>query len=1069
MRRVVVSIMTVALAVAGFAVPAYAIEDCQDASVVVESTSAETDGQQVDATLPADDGVNQEEPRDGEEQGGLGQTSATTLVVPDDSASDDQTAKQQAEGTAEVGQGDSGAEVEAQPSEEMSTQEVQESDSDSVPDEGEETEDEGRVSEVVSIAPQSSEGESLTTTAGKVTTNAKANTLASFWQVFEYADGTFSYCNAKTGTWLAADGAEVGSPVGLRSDSDCRWRLHSLGENLFSLALAENDDLRLESFEGAEGLLLRLAYALESVGQSFAITRHQGLSEAVESGEVVDSGLVSISTKATPNKVLDVNGGSKSDKANVHIYDSNSSLAQKWELVYKGSGLYSLRSACSAKMLDVWGGSTKSGANVDQYTANETLAQLWYFVSNDGVLSLRSAASGLALEVKQGLNANGTNIQLGTYTGSSAQSIVVNPTVLLEDNGVYTFRPECATSLFVVANGDNAELGNAANYLRQYWRVSGNDASFTLKNLAGKSLMINGTPASAADVLCTTGTASKWEARIGVNGGIVLSPLGMPNLVLDITGASTKAGANVHLYSSNNTNAQNFRIVLNAPLTDAARRGVTIAGKVVTVSSALDRKKVLDIKNAAMANAANVQIYTNNGTLAQKWELVSVGNGLYTLRVANSGRMLDVKGGSSVSGANVQQYASNGTLAQHWYLVSASNGGYMLCSAKSSLALDVMHGKNANGTNVQVYTANGSNAQRFYLDDAQLVPNGTHGIAWSACKPLVLDVKGGSKAAGANIQIYIANGSAAQQFVFAKQSDGTYTIKNKQSGLYLQVKDGSKTNGANVEQGNGTQGKAAYWRIVIAPQGGLSFQNVNSGKYLEVAGEALRLSTNVRQGSTNATACQNFVTVAAGYNPKIAKIGWQNPAGLPQVSRYSVVLPSYATGTHTYVTPSAIRVDATREECIEAFISRAYDYLGTTFNEPWSTEPGGVGVDCSGLVLQCLYATGMDLENAAGTKYVGGYNPYNHYYVPEQTYNSARWYENGTFKRVSKSSMERGDLIFYGYYDDYGSHVYHVAIYLGNGKIIHSCNYAGSGNKVRVDNMYVSLYQTIIGVERPFV
>lgn len=1063
MRRVVVCIMTVALAAVALTTPAYALENSQDAENAAECMAVETDDQQADATLPADADEQQTELRDGEEQVGLELTDTTNPVASADITSDDQTAKQQAEGTAEVGQGDPGAEVEAQPSEEMSTQEVQESDSDSVPDEGEETEDEGRVSEVVSIAPQSSEGESLTVSDGKVTTNAKANTLASFWQVFEHADGTFSYCNAKTGTWLAAEKAEEGSLVGLRDDATCHWRLHSLGENLFSLALADNDDLRLESFEGAEGLLLRLAYVLESVGQSFAISHHQGLSEAIEKGVVVDKGLVSISTKAAPNKVVEVSGGSKTSKANVQIYASNSSLAQKWDLAYQGSGLYLLRAVCSAKVLDVWGGSTKSGANIDQYTANGTLAQLWYFVNDGGVLSLRSAASGLAL------NVNGANVQLGEYTGSSTQSLVVSPTTLLEDNGVYAFRAECVPSLSVVANGDNAELGDAANYLRHYWRVSGSDASFTLQNLAGKVLIIDGTPAKATNVRCAAGTASKWQVRIGLNGGIVLSPLGMPDLALDIVGGSTSAGANVRLWSSNNTDAQAYRLVLSAPLTDAVRHGVTISGKIATVNSALDRKKVLDIKNASTANSANVQIYTSNGTLAQKWELVSVGNGLYTLRVANSGRMLDVKGGSSKSGANVQQYASNGTLAQHWYLISASNGGYVLRSAKSGLALDVAGRNTASGTNIQVYTANGTDAQRFYLDDAQLVPNGTHGISWSGCKPLVLDVYGGSKAAGANIQIYIANGSAAQQFVFNKQSDGTYTIKNKQSGLYLQVKDASKTNGANIEQGNGTQEKAAYWRIVIAPQGGLSFQNVNSGKYLEVANGAIRLSTNVRQGSTNATIAQNFVTVAAGYNPKIAKIGWQNPAGLPQVSRYSVVLPSYATGTHTYVTPSAIRVDATREECIETFISRAYDYLGTTFNEPWSTEPGGVGVDCSGLVLQCLYATGMDLEHAAGTKYVGGYNPYNHYYVPEQTYNSARWYENGTFKRVSKSSMERGDLIFYGYYDDYGSHVYHVAIYLGNGKIIHSCNYAGSGNKVRVDNMYVSLYQTIIGVERPFV
>ena len=123
-----------------------------------------------------------------------------------------------------------------------------------------------------------------------------------------------------------------------------------------------------------------------------ALDQHQGLSEAIERGVVVDKGLVSISTKAAPNKVVEVSGGSKSSKANVQIYASNSSLAQKWDLAYQGSGLYLLRAVCSAKVLDVWGGSTKSGANIDQYTANGTLAQLWYFVNYGGVFSLRSAA-----------------------------------------------------------------------------------------------------------------------------------------------------------------------------------------------------------------------------------------------------------------------------------------------------------------------------------------------------------------------------------------------------------------------------------------------------------------------------------------------------------------------------------------------------------------------------------------------------------------------------------------------------------------------------------------------------
>ena len=98
------------------------------------------------------------------------------------------------------------------------------------------------------------------------------------------------------------------------------------------------------------------------------------------------------------------------------------------------------------------------------------------------------------------------------------------------------------------------------------------------------------------------------------------------------------------------------------------------------------------------------------------------------------------------------------------------------------------------------------------------------------------------------------------------------------------------------------------------------------------------------------------------------KLGWQNPAGYPQVSSLTVMLPSYCTGYFTYVTPSRISIYASRQECVDAFIARAYEYLGTRYIEPWSSYPGDA-VDCSGFVLQCLYATGMDL---------GIYNPYNH-------------------------------------------------------------------------------------------
>lgn len=187
-------------------------------------------------------------------------------------------------------------------------------------------------------------------------------------------------------------------------------------------------------------------------------------------------------------------------------------------------------------------------------------------------------------------------------------------------------------------------------------------------------------------------------------------------------------------------------------------------------------------------------------------------------------------------------------------------------------------------------------------------------------------------------------------------------------------------------------------------------------------------------------------TSVSSYTNKSALpyVGFQNPAGYPQVSNKTVKLPSYCHGDFTYVSPSRIPYNATRQQCVEAFIGRAVEYLGTRYIEPYSTAPGGA-VDCSGLVLQCLYATGMDM---------GWYNPYNHRWLPEQTYNSMNWYRNKTFKPVNVSNMIRGDVVYYSG---------HIGIYLGNGQIIDSWPRIG----VTIRGLYAP--GTPIGAGRPYV
>ena len=76
--------------------------------------------------------------------------------------------------------------------------------------------------------------------------------------------------------------------------------------------------------------------------------------------------------------VLDVNGASTTNGANVQTYTLNKSNAQKWKLsevkyATPEEGTYTISTALSTnKVLDIASGSTNDGANVQLYEKNGT-------------------------------------------------------------------------------------------------------------------------------------------------------------------------------------------------------------------------------------------------------------------------------------------------------------------------------------------------------------------------------------------------------------------------------------------------------------------------------------------------------------------------------------------------------------------------------------------------------------------------------------------------------------------------------------------------------------------------
>ncbi|KGN31202.1 hypothetical protein N802_04900 [Knoellia sinensis KCTC 19936] len=89
----------------------------------------------------------------------------------------------------------------------------------------------------------------------------------------------------------------------------------------------------------------------------------------------------------------------------------------------------------------------------------------------------------------------------------------------------------------------------------------------------------------------------------------------------------------------------------------------------------------LDVTRASLAVRAGIQLWSRNGSTAQKFRLVRGSDSYYTITNVNSGLALDVKGGVAANGTNVWQYRSNGSNAQKWRVSTLDGRNYTITSA----------------------------------------------------------------------------------------------------------------------------------------------------------------------------------------------------------------------------------------------------------------------------------------------------------------------------------------------------------------------------------------------------
>lgn len=171
------------------------------------------------------------------------------------------------------------------------------------------------------------------------------------------------------------------------------------------------------------------------------------------------------------------------------------------------------------------------------------------------------------------------------------------------------------------------------------------------------------------------------------------------------------------------------------------------------------------------ANHKNVMTFTligsNNQTIwgSKVGSAVTKVEGTFYIKNAFSGLYLDVENGSSSDNANIRQWTFNGCDAQKFKIVSDGDGYYHILTGASAYTkcVDVAGGKSADGTNILQYTYKSRTNQQFKLEQQT---DGTFAILTraSGCKS-GLDVYDWSTSAGGNINQWNYWGGECQKWI----------------------------------------------------------------------------------------------------------------------------------------------------------------------------------------------------------------------------------------------------------------------------------------------------------------
>lgn len=454
---------------------------------------------------------------------------------------------------------------------------------------------------------------------------------------------------------------------------------------------------------------------------------------------------------------------------------------------------------------------------------------------------ISSMNNNKVLDIQNGSLNSGAYVQLYDWNGSVAQQYNIRK----NQNGYYTIQ-NIGSRLYLGVQADWNSM-QSGNRLVQGVNASSKSGQFIIARNSNGYWVIS----------------SAWDSRF----------------VVDLNGAKLNNENKIQMYTENGSGAQAWKLLkigkTREELDDlAVNNRNNLSDGIYTINSSLNFTFVLDVNGGSKANFGNIQLYKNNGTVAQGWKVNHDSKGYVTFINVGSGKAIDVKNGYSQNEQNISQYDSNNTYAQKWIVIKDGDGFKIVSALNDNFVLDLSNGQVKNMANIQLYKENGTSAQRWYFQTYESIrqkmdkmakqynakiEEGTYIISTASNPNYSLDVKYGSTNRGANVWLYSTNETTAQQWVLKKDSVGYITFVNVGSNKALDVTDGKAENGSNIQQYDVNDTYAQKWITKKNTDGTLTFVSALDYNYvLDISNGKIVNTQNIQLYQSNGTNAQKF-------------------------------------------------------------------------------------------------------------------------------------------------------------------------------------------------------------------